>query len=81
MMSYYIINVVSICNVYHMYVIFVIWQCPDILVIGIHAFLIIHLNVKMSNDILTFRCIIRNAGGKNENILAFLSLLDKTYAG
>ena len=35
----------------------------------------------MSNDILTFRCIIRNAGGKNENILAFLSLLDKTYAG
>ena len=47
--SLYIINAVSIWNVYHMYVIFVIWQCPDKQVIAIHAFPKIDLNVKMSD--------------------------------
>ena len=30
-----------------MYVIFLIWQCPDIQVIAIHAFHKINLNIKM----------------------------------
>ena len=50
---------VSICNVYYMHVVFVIWQSQDIQVIAIHAFLKIYLDIKMS-DFDT----------KNENILA-----------
>ena len=32
-----------------MYVIFLIWECPDIQVITIHAFHKIYLNIKMSD--------------------------------
>ena len=55
-------NDVSICNIYYMYVIFLIWQCPDIQVIAIHAVHKIDLGFR----------------GKNENILVFfLSIHDR----
>ena len=41
------INVFSIRNVHYMFVSFLIWQCPDIQVIAIHAFHKIYLNIKM----------------------------------
>ena len=43
------INAVSILNVCYMYVIFLIWQYPDIQVIAIHAFPKIYLDIKMSD--------------------------------
>ena len=52
-----------------MYVIFLIWQYPDIQIIAIHAFPKIYLDIKM----LDFEA-------KNENILAgFISIHDKMY--
>ena len=59
MISQCMIIAVSICNVYYMHIVFVIWQCQDIQVVAIHAFLKIYLDIKMS-DFDT----------KNENILA-----------
>ena len=47
MISQYMIIAVSICNVYYMHVVFMIWQCQDIQVIAIHAFLKIYLDIKM----------------------------------
>ena len=50
-----------------MYVIFLIWQCPDIQVIAIHAFHKIYLNIKMPDF-----------EAKKENILVgFLSIHDR----
>ena len=50
-----------------MYVIFLIWQYPDIQIIAIHAFPKIYLDIKMLE-------------AKNENILAgFISIHDKIY--
>ena len=50
-----------------MYVIFLIWQCPDIQVIAIHAFHKIYMNIKMPDFEV-----------KNENILvSFLSIHDR----
>ena len=43
------INVVSIWNVYYVYVIFLIWQYQDIQVIAKHAFPKIYLDIKMSD--------------------------------
>ena len=63
------INAVSIWNVFYMYVIFLIWQYPDIQIIAIHAFPKIYLDIKM----LDFEA-------KNENILAgFISIHNKMY--
>ena len=41
------INAVSILNGFYINVFFLIWQCPDIQVIAIHAFHKIYLNIKM----------------------------------
>ena len=52
-----------------MYVIFLIWQYPDIQVIAIYAFPKIYLDIKMSDF-----------EANNENILAgFTSIHDKMY--
>ena len=52
-----------------MFVIFIIWQCPDIYEIAKHAFPKIYLNIKMS----VFEA-------KKENILAgFISQHDRIY--
>ena len=50
-----------------MYVIFLIWQCPDIQVFAMHAFHKIYLNIKMPDFEV-----------KNENILVdFFSIHDR----
>ena len=69
MTSQYLINYVSICNVYYMYVIFLICQCPNIQVIAINAFPKIYLiNKKTDFEV------------KHENILAgFICIHDKIY--
>ena len=61
MISQNIINAVSILYVYYKFVIFIIWQCPDIYEIAKYAFPKIYLNIKMS----VFEA-------KKENILAGL---------
>ena len=62
-------NAVSIRYVYYMYVIFIIWQCPDIYEIAKHAFPKIYLNIEMS----VFEA-------KKENILAgFISKHNRIY--
>ena len=50
---------------YYMHVIFLIWQCPDIQVIAIHAFPKIYLDMKMLGFV-----------AKKENMLAGLYMFN-----